>query len=1216
MWRLRIEQYFQIQDYALWDVIENGNSFKPLAKTTKNDAGTSTTRILGPITNEEKAQKKNDVKGRSMLLMALPNENLMTFNQYKDAKTLFATIETRFGGNKPPRRLKRLFSSNYMKTLEDLNLIFLRSLPSKWNTHVVVWRNKLDLDTMSLDDLYNNFKIVEQEANQPNGSKLMREDLEQIHEDVLEEMDLKWQLALLSMRAKRFFQKTGKKITINGSDTAGYDKSKENRTRNQETTRKTVNVEDTSSKVMVEIDGAGFDWSYMGADKAPTNMAFMAFSDSEVYTDNTCSKACLKNYATLKTQYDELRVEFNKSKYSEIAVLKSKLEKISKENDVLETKIKIFEFASQSLDKLIGSQITDNSKRGLGYVSYNVVSPSHTGRFLPLRIDLSHTGLPEFAELKNNSVPIIKDWESKGEDEVESPSKVERKTIKPNVDKVEVDIPKQNDKPARRPVKYAEMYRTQRPRRNQRNWNNLKSHQLEGRMVNGTNHSRVNHFANTVLKALLTRTGLKPVNYVRHVNPKRPNSTILNAVRANKGKAGHSHRQLEDQGYFDSRCSRYMTRYISYLTDFKELDGGVLVVKPHFKTPYELFRGRTHALSFMRPFGCHVTIVNTLDHLEKFDGEIDEWFFVGYSTNSKAFRVYNTITRKIEENLHIKFLENKPLIAASLKKPQGSEDFQQIIDFLNASHIRYALTKNPTIYVSLINQFWCTASVRTLDNGEIELNAIVDDHVKTITEASVRRDLKLADANGISTLPTTKIFEQFSLMGGEGPTSPVGTQHTPTIIKTSPQLQNISITFRKTKTKTKRKGIRIPQSNVPTSVADEAITKEMHDGLGRATTTASSLEAEQGSGKISKTMVKDNKEKDKIKEKPDKIKSKREARKSLDSSSTKLKPVKAKKASNFDSIIETPPRWETTRRNEEEKQIKEEQAAKAQNWKLSVCYDDDDDDDEERSISLKDNIIFGLPPCAAITPSLPTEEPDNSLSMGDEHLDTILAMESDEFIKYSVDSLVPILNQFEDFSNSNDESTTYDDDSFSIDNIEYAEASPPDSELISLEVMEIVIPEVGGIDDDILLTIKDDILREKLLNINLLIANIEALNNNPTPSSDFMTKSDFYEFIDELTHIISPPEYDCFCFKIEPNLGESLLAYVVWIFISFLSYSVAPQYLLSLGNEDTIFDPGICSYHISSFLPDVSHRIPGNVKTHAKGICTPVFISSASIGNH
>ncbi|GKD58174.1 putative ribonuclease H-like domain-containing protein, partial [Tanacetum coccineum] len=88
----------------------------------------------------------------------------------------------------------------------------------------------------------------------------------------------------------------------------------------------------------------------------------------------------------------------------------------------------------------------------------------------------------------------------------------------------------------------------------------------------------------------------------------------------------------------------------------------VLVVKPHNKTPYELFRGRTHALSFIRPFGCHVTILNTLDYLGKFDEKSDEGFFGGYSMNSKAFRVYNTRTRKVEENLHIRFLEDKPII--------------------------------------------------------------------------------------------------------------------------------------------------------------------------------------------------------------------------------------------------------------------------------------------------------------------------------------------------------------------------------------------------------------------------------------------------------------------------------------------------------------------------------------------------------------------------
>ncbi|GJU99566.1 putative ribonuclease H-like domain-containing protein [Tanacetum coccineum] len=88
----------------------------------------------------------------------------------------------------------------------------------------------------------------------------------------------------------------------------------------------------------------------------------------------------------------------------------------------------------------------------------------------------------------------------------------------------------------------------------------------------------------------------------------------------------------------------------------------VLIVKPHNKTPYELFRGFKPAIGFMKPFGCHVTILNTLDKLGKFDGKSDEGFFVGYSLSSKAFRVYNTRTRKVQENLHIGFLENKPMI--------------------------------------------------------------------------------------------------------------------------------------------------------------------------------------------------------------------------------------------------------------------------------------------------------------------------------------------------------------------------------------------------------------------------------------------------------------------------------------------------------------------------------------------------------------------------
>nr|GFC66060.1 hypothetical protein [Tanacetum cinerariifolium] len=220
----------------------------------------------------------------------------------------------------------------------------------------------------------------------------------------------------------------------------------------------------------------------------------------------------------------------------------------------------------------------------------------------------------------------------------------------------------------------------------------------------------------------------------------------------------------------------------------------------------------------------------------------------------------------------------------------------------------------------------------------------------------------------------------------------------------------------------------------------------------------------------------------------------------------------------------------------------------------------------ERSDSLDDNIISGLPPFFAITPNEPvlsTEEPDDSLSIGDEHLDTIMATKSDEFIKSGVENLIPIPSesegipehmcdvpsqdnsppldvsndQIEDFSESNEEFSSIDDDSFSIDNIDYVEASPPDYELVSSEVMEIVIPEVGGIDDDILLMIKDDILREKLRNVNLLISKIKALNANPTSSSDCKTKSSSTSLNSLLkknnTFDNSIPEFETFCFDVE-----------------------------------------------------------------------------------
>ncbi|GJV38927.1 hypothetical protein Tco_1417367, partial [Tanacetum coccineum] len=344
--------------------------------------------------------------------------------------------------------------------------------------------------------------------NQPNGSQLVYEDLEKFHKDDIEEMDLKWQLALLSIRTRRFFQKTGRKITINGSDTAGYDKSK------------------------VEC--------------------------------------------------------FN---YSEISMLKNELEKLKQEKESNQLKIENFDNASKRL-------------------------------FSPPKFDLSNSSLEEFQQPEFEGCEVsqftISGGKMKGKLQIEDTSnevresldaplvkklmsddKLENKTIFPTVAKIEFVRPKQQEKPVRKPVKYAEMYRSQSPRGNQRNWNNQKSQQLGSnfmmynkacfvcgslnhveahcnyhqreRVESRNNYTRENYnysaknthpsaYRNMVPWAVLIKTGLKAVNAARPVTTTHP-KTI-------------GHLQKEDQGYVDSGCSRHMTWNMSYLSNFKEFDGG------------------------------------------------------------------------------------------------------------------------------------------------------------------------------------------------------------------------------------------------------------------------------------------------------------------------------------------------------------------------------------------------------------------------------------------------------------------------------------------------------------------------------------------------------------------------------------------------------------------------------------------------------------------
>ncbi|GJX67736.1 integrase, catalytic region, zinc finger, CCHC-type containing protein [Tanacetum coccineum] len=386
-------------------------------------------------------------------------------------------------------------------------------------------------------------------ASQPNGSQLVYEDLEQIHEDDIEEMDLKWQLALLSMRTRR------------------GPRNQDSRNMNQDSSRRTVNVEETSSKAMIE------------------------FNKSEFH---------LATYKRGLASVEEQLVFYKKNE----------LEKLKQEKESNQLKIENFDNASKSLDKLIGSQITDKSRKGVGFVSYNVVPPPHTGLFSPPNLNFSYSGLEEFQQPEfegygpKSSKSVSEDISNEVRESPDAPlieelvtnDKLEKKTVFLTVAKIEFVRPKQQEKPVRKPVKYAEMYRSQSPRGNQRNRNNQKSQQLGSdfvmdnkacfvcgsfdhvqancnyhqreRVVSENNYTRVNYnyFAKVSPSA----------HRQKAVNTARPNSAVVNAVRANQVNAvkALAWSSIKRRSRLCSGCSRHMTGNMSYLSDFKEFDGG------------------------------------------------------------------------------------------------------------------------------------------------------------------------------------------------------------------------------------------------------------------------------------------------------------------------------------------------------------------------------------------------------------------------------------------------------------------------------------------------------------------------------------------------------------------------------------------------------------------------------------------------------------------
>nr|GEU91180.1 hypothetical protein [Tanacetum cinerariifolium] len=412
------------------------------------------------------------------------------------------------------------------------------------------------------------------------------------HLNDIEKMDLRWQMAMLTIRARRFLKKIRRKLTINENDTIGFDKSnmecynchkrahfarecralRNQDTKHKDSTRRSVPMETPASTALVSR-------YKLGLKSVEERLEF--FKNNEfIYLEDT-------KVLKVKIQMKDIA----------IGELRKKLEKSQKENDGIQLTIEKLKNASKSLNKLIDCQIVDNCKKRLGCEKYNAVPPPYIGNFRPPKLDLSYTGLDEFTVkpvVENKSIeeetkavrkctdaPIIEEWVSDDEEENVTQPKIEKKIVKPSIGKKESVKPRQQEKPARKIV-----------------------------------------------------------------------------------KKGNPQMDLQDKGVIDSGCSRHMAGNMSYLKDNKEIDGG-----------YVAFGGN--------PKGAKITRVPRKNNMYSVDlkniipkggltclfakvtSDESELWHKRYSLNSKAFRVFNSRTRIVEENLHIRFSKSTPNVVGS-----------------------------------------------------------------------------------------------------------------------------------------------------------------------------------------------------------------------------------------------------------------------------------------------------------------------------------------------------------------------------------------------------------------------------------------------------------------------------------------------------------------------------------------------------------------------
>ncbi|GKA49261.1 hypothetical protein Tco_0742219, partial [Tanacetum coccineum] len=302
-WSMKMEHYLAHTDYPIWEVIQRGNG--PVSVSTDTNG---LIKVLPPKTTKEILARERERKARTTLLMALPEDHLVKFHKMTDAKQMWEAIKSRFGGNDESKKMQKYilkqqfegFSVSNSEGLhkgydrfqsllsqleihgagvstEDANKKFLRSLPSAWSQVSLIIRTKPGVDSLSFDDLYNNLRVFESDVKGSTASSSSTQnvafvsentsctndvstayvDLEQLDEFDLEEMDLKWQVAMIFIRMKKFYKKTGRKLQFDAKELGNQNSRRRDawNTRNKDKDNRRRSGKQEDYKALVTLDG-------------------------------------------------------------------------------------------------------------------------------------------------------------------------------------------------------------------------------------------------------------------------------------------------------------------------------------------------------------------------------------------------------------------------------------------------------------------------------------------------------------------------------------------------------------------------------------------------------------------------------------------------------------------------------------------------------------------------------------------------------------------------------------------------------------------------------------------------------------------------------------------------------------------------------------------------------------------------------------------------